>query len=174
MNRHPRLASIALVAGMLMLSACGQNAAPAENVSEGTAVTNPSNEASQNTEPADEADAAADQGAEDEDSQILVVLDQTEMPIESGGLTFSFKKIPQGYALREMQWHGEGDPVITTYEQARENGASGGDGFYISGDGQFSGFLYPNEQKGEQGEISFVFSNDAGQEATWSKEITLQ
>lgn len=172
MNRHHRLASIALVAGMLILSACGQNAAPTENVSEGTAVTTPSNEASQHTEPVDKADAAADQGAED--SQILVVLDQTEMPIESGGLTFSFKKIPEGYALSEMHWHGEGDPIVTTYEQARENGASGEDGFYISGDGQFSGFLYPNARKGEQGEISFVFSDDAGQEATWTKEITLQ
>ena len=172
MNKHPRLAGMVLIAGMLMLSACGQNATSTEKEPEKETSAPQSNKTAPAAAPTDVPDAAAN--PETEDSQILVVLDQTEMPIESGGLTFSFKKIPEGYALSEMQWHGEGDPIVTTYEKARENGASGEDGFYVSGDGQFSGFLYPNARKGEQGEISFVFSDDAGQEATWTKEITLQ
>ncbi len=172
MNRHAWLLSCTLIAGMLILSACGQNTTLTGETPEQPAATAPSTETSPTTEPVHKPDTTDDQKTED--SQVLVVLDQTEMPIESGGLTFSFKKIPEGYALSEMQWKGEREAIVTTYEQARENGASGGEGFYISGDGQFSGFLYPNIQKGEAGEISFLFANDVGQEVTWSKEITLQ
>ncbi|MEJ8306206.1 hypothetical protein [Saccharibacillus sacchari] len=160
-NRRYPLAGCILIAGMLVLSACGQK----ETLSTEKATENSATAAS-----SDETSSAA----APEDSQILVVLDQTEMPIENGGLTFSFKKIPEGYALREMLWKGKGDPVVATYEQARENGASGGDGFYISGDGQYSGFLYANERKGEEGEISFVFVNDNDQRLTWAKRIVLK
>ena len=62
----------------------------------------------------------------------------------------------------------------TKHDLDRERGGTGGDGFYISGNAQFSGFFYPDEMKGEKGEVSFPFKNDAGEERTCKKEMTLK
>ncbi|MFB0831320.1 hypothetical protein ACEU2D_17180 [Brevibacillus laterosporus] len=51
---------------------------------------------------------------------------------------------------------------------------SGGEGFYISGDGQFSGFFYNPKMKGEKGEVTFYFKNEKGNQLEWKKELTLQ
>ncbi|CAM3454555.1 MULTISPECIES: hypothetical protein [Saccharibacillus] len=168
MNRRILPAVCLVAASLLVLSACGSNneeePGRARASAGDAAVTDESREAAAGTK----------LSREEEEAQILVVLDQGDMPIEIGGLTFGFKRIPEGYALQAMKWQGKGDPVVSTFEEAVEKGRSGGEGFYISGDGQYSGFLYPNTQKGEQGEISFSFANDAGQEISWTKSLTLR
>ena len=126
-----------------------------------------------------EANANATDSCETADVQeILIVIDQAGKPIENAGMfNFSIQHLPKGYRLDKMSWTGEGKPVINTYQQAIENGGTGGPesgSFYISGDGQFSGFSYPESRKGEQGTVAFVFVNDAGNELKWEKELTLK
>ncbi len=126
-----------------------------------------------------EATASATDSDETANSkEILIVIDQTEKPIENAGMfNFSIQHLPKGYRLDKMSWTGEGKPVINTYQQAIENGGTGGPesgSFYISGDGQFSGFSYPESRKGEQGTVAFMFVNDAGSELKWEKKITLK
>ncbi|MDO3412245.1 hypothetical protein QWJ34_20950 [Saccharibacillus sp. CPCC 101409] len=178
MNKRVLPAVCALLVALL-LSACGENHksetgfSEQENTAEESADSvQPPTKPDSETMPGDAEDEAA--GGEPEDTEILIVIDQTEMPIESGGFNFSVKRRPEGYALQTMQWKGDGEPIVSTFQEAAEKGATGGDGFYISGDGQFSGFLYPNSRKGERGEVSFVFVNDEGEELSWKKKITLQ
>ncbi len=131
---------------------------------------NLSNEAS--SEPSTDSDSAASS------KDILIIIDQTEKPIENAGMfNFSIQHLPEGYRLEKMSWTGKGKAIINTYEQAIENGGMGGaknGSFYISGDGQFSGFSYPESRKGEQGVVAFTFVNDAGHELKWEKQIVLK
>lgn len=39
--------------------------------------------------------------------------------------------------------HSKDNLIVNSFQDAVEHGANGEDGFYISGDGQFSGFIYP-------------------------------
>jgi len=80
----------------------------------------------------------------------------------------------KGYALAEMSWKSEKTDIINTTKQVIEHGGNGEDGFYISGNGQFSGFIYDEQLKGENGEVTFVFRNDAGEERKWKKKLTLK
>lgn len=106
---------------------------------------------------------------------ILIVIDQTPKPLaEGGGFDFAVQKVPEGYRLQKIQWTSGKNEIVNTLEEAIQNGQNGGDGFYISGDGQFMGFLYPDEMKGEEGKVTFVFGNEQGQELTWEKELTLE
>ncbi|WP_194841639.1 hypothetical protein [Sporosarcina obsidiansis] len=43
----------------------------------------------------------------------------------------------------------------------------------MSGNGQFSGFIYPDKMKGEEGQVVFLFKNSEGTELTWKKNLTL-
>lgn len=110
----------------------------------------------------------------DTDKKILIIIDQTPKPITGNSFDFAVKKIPDGYALTEIQWNSEKTQVKNTYQEAILHGQNGEDGFYISGDGQFSGFFYPDKMKGENGQVNFVFINDQGQELTWKKKLTLK
>lgn len=181
----------AVFAIILVLSACGAK----NNQADGTA-TSPSpspsatataqNEqtAPSTSEPTaspahNEATASPDQAAGHDDQQaadgeILILIDQSPKPIEGNSFDFTVKKRPEGYALSEMKWKSDKHEIVNTIQQAAANGGSGEDGFYISGDGQFMGFDYPNDLKGEKGEVSFTFSNDQGQKLTWKKAITLK
>ena len=107
------------------------------------------------------------------DEQILVIIDQTPKPIEGNSFDFTLSKVPEGYALAEMQWISEDNLIVNSFQEAIDNGATGEDGFYFSGDGQFSGFFYPDAMKGEKGQVVLLFKNEQGDELTWKKEITL-
>ncbi|QAY65779.1 hypothetical protein [Paenibacillus protaetiae] len=178
---------------LLLISACGAanegksgnaGASPAETsqTQEGsgsTASANPDDTAegqaaSGGTEasaaPEDDAASAAPSGTS---SEILIIIDQTPKPIEGNSFDFTVNKRPDGYALSEMQWISETTTIVNTTAEAVQHGQNGEDGFYISGDGQFTGFFYPDSMKGEKGEVVFVFKNSDNQELTWKKTITL-
>lgn len=158
MTKPKHLYMISALIVLLLASACGSDTgAPA------TQVSKPENEASGN-----------DLAEADSDEKILIVIDQTEKPIEGNSFDFAVKQLPKGYMLAEMQWVSKENLIVNSVQDAIEHGASGAAGFYISGDGQFSGFFYPDSMKGEKGKVVFTFKNDQGKELTWKKEITLK
>ncbi|URN92632.1 MAG: hypothetical protein NAG76_12075 [Candidatus Pristimantibacillus lignocellulolyticus] len=110
---------------------------------------------------------------ESSSDQILIIIDQTEKPIEGNSFDFSVQKRPEGYMLSSMKWSSSSSEVVNTLQEAIEHGGNGEDGFYISGNGQFMGFFYDDSLKGEKGTVSFTFTNDAGKTLTWEKVITL-
>ncbi|WP_029192623.1 hypothetical protein [Paenibacillus harenae] len=152
---------------LLLVSACGAKAN-----SETGANTNPPEANQEST--ADNGDTAS---GEDEssnaDEEILMIIDQTPKPIEGNSFDFIVNKLPEGYALAEMQWISDKSQVKNTVQEAVEHGGNGEDGFYISGDGQFMGFFYPDSMKGEEGQVIFIFRNEHGKELTWKKSISL-
>lgn len=104
--------------------------------------------------------------------QVLMIIDQTqEEPPDQ--FYFSVKKLPDGYSLAKMAWQSNHD-VTNTYQEAISNGGTGNKGFYISGNGQFMGFSYDSSWKGETGEVILYFENEAKEQVTWQKTITLQ
>ncbi|GIO97767.1 hypothetical protein J14TS5_28530 [Paenibacillus lautus] len=110
----------------------------------------------------------------DEDQQILIVIDQTPKPITGNSFDFAVKQVPEGYSLSEMQWKSDTTEIKSTWQEAIEHGQTGEDGFYFSGNGQFSGFIYPDEMKGEEGQVMFRFIDEQGHELTWEKKLTLK
>ena len=83
------------------------------------------------------------------------------------------KQVPEGFALAEMQWIIPHTLIANSVQDAIENGANGEYGFYISGNGQFSGFIYPDYMRGEEGQVVFLFKDAQGNELTWKKKLTL-
>ncbi|WP_419871475.1 hypothetical protein [Candidatus Pristimantibacillus sp. PTI5] len=162
---------------MLLASACGNQsnngasdtnaAVTPETVEENTG----GNTASPVYTEAPETDNSAEA---DSDKEILIVIDQTEKPIEGNSFDFAVKQLPEGFMLAEMQWVSKENLIVNSVQEAIEHGGNGEDGFYISGDGQFSGFFYPDAMKGEKGQVVFLFKNEQGKELTWKKEITLK
>lgn len=108
------------------------------------------------------------------DQQILIVIDQTPKPITGNSFDFGVTKLPEGYSLSEMEWKSDKTEIKSTFQEAIEHGQNGEDGFYISGNGQFSGFIYPDEMKGEEGQVLFRFIDEQGHELTWEKKLTLK
>ena len=107
------------------------------------------------------------------DNEILIIIDQTPKPIEGGSFDFVVKQVPEGFALAEMQWSTQHSLIADTVQDAIEHGANGKDSFYISGDGQFSGFKYPDYMMGQEGEVVLIFKDVHGNELTWKKKLTL-
>ncbi|MFJ7828375.1 hypothetical protein [Psychrobacillus sp. NPDC096623] len=107
------------------------------------------------------------------ESEILIIIDQTSKPIEGNSFDFVVNKVPEGFSLTEIQWISEKTQVINTVQEAIQHGANGEEGFYISGNGQYSGFIYPDSMKGEEGQVVFIFKDAKGKELTWKKTITL-
>ena len=128
-----------------------------------TSVTKPQNETSKD-DPAE-----ADSGQE-----IIIEIDQSEQPTESNSFTFAVKQLPKGFSLGEMHWVSKENMIINSVQDAIEHGANGGDGFYISVNGQFCGFIYPDVMKGEKGKVVFWFTDEQGKDLKWTKEITLK
>ena len=138
-----------------------------------------------NSENAIQPDSTVDNGAsmpsdsdvddqETAHNEILIIIDQTPKPGTGNSFDFFVEKRPEGYALSEMRWISDKNEIINSVQEAVEHGGNGEDGFYISGDAQFSGFFYPDEMKGEQGQVIFLFKNDASDELTWKKDLTLK
>lgn len=197
MNRKKWMYAAA-IAALLMTSACGEktntDAQASAGASSSAAQTTPlpsasasppasapaSPSAGESTDaPASSpASSAAGSGTaaseEPADQKILIVIDQTEKPIEGNSFDFVVKQVPTGYALAEMSWTSGDTKIVNTLADAIAHGGNGDDGFYISGDGQFMGFFYPDELKGQEGEVSFLFKDDQGNEKSWTKKIKLK
>jgi hypothetical protein len=177
MNKMATMNVLAVLVATLLLSACG--AKPESAANGGTPSPSPSATAQveptavPTAVPTEQAATPSDSGAQT-DQQILIVIDQTPKPIEGNSFDFAVKQRPEGYALSQIEWKSDKNNIVNTLQEAVEHGQSGGDGFYISGDGQFMGFIYPDDMKEEQGEVKFTFKNDQGQELTWKKTITLK
>lgn len=181
MIKHKPILLMAALSAVLLMSACGNNSQagttdpgnqPESNATNQSQAGN-NNTDSSNNELTDPVDSTPENNNPSE--EILIDIDQTPKPIENkGSFDFQVKQLPEGYRLQEMQWSSENNNTVNTFEEAIENGQTGEDGFYISGDGQFMGFFYPEEMKGEAGKATFVFVNEENQELTWEQEITLQ
>ncbi|WP_246042194.1 hypothetical protein [Cohnella pontilimi] len=165
-NKKIFLLTLALFA-LLLTSACGTKA----NNNGAVTDTNGAATDAGNTKPAATADAAA---PTETNEQILIIIDQTPKPIEGNSFDFGVQQLPEGYALAEMQWISKENLIVNSIQDAIQHGASGEDGFYISGNGQYTGFFYPDTMKGETGQVVFLFKNAEGKELTWKKEITLK
>ncbi|MFS0784581.1 hypothetical protein [Bacillus sp. 1P06AnD] len=105
-------------------------------------------------------------------NQLFMIIDQTQIE-PPNHFYFSVKKAPEGYRLYNMAWKGK-HPVSNTFDEAVENGRTGDNGFYFSGDRQFSGFFYDEKEKGDKGEVQFTFKNDQGKILIWKHAITLK
>ena len=105
--------------------------------------------------------------------EVLIIIDQTPKPTEGNSFDFVVKQVPEGFTLAEMEWNSKKRRIVNTVLEAKAHGANGEDGFYISGNGQFSGFIYPDTMRGDEGEVVFRFTNSKGEEVTWKKNLTL-
>ncbi|WP_336773419.1 hypothetical protein [Paenibacillus sp. MMO-58] len=152
----------------------GNNAGNAE---ESTSPDNTSSSAPETTTPegaTPDATKSSNTAGDNASEEILIIIDQTEKPIEGNSFDFVVNKRPEGYMLSKMEWKSGKTSIVNTTQEAIEHGGNGEDGFYISGDGQFMGFFYPDDLKGQKGDVTFTFVNDAGKELTWKKTITLK
>ncbi|MBB6019584.1 flagellar basal body L-ring protein FlgH [Paenibacillus sp. JGP012] len=113
-----------------------------------------------------EAEAASD--------EIQIVIDQSDKPKKDNSFDFAIKQVPKGYSLTEMRWTSNTITIVNSLEEAIEHGKNGEDGFYFSGNGQYSGFIYSDEMKGERGKAIFVFTNEKGNVLMSEKEIRLK
>lgn len=170
---------------LVVISACGNKADGGNTnaANEGTAAEQPSgNTGASNTpensppsDPAEQSEAPdSSASADPSNEELLIIIDQTQKPIEGNSFDFVVNKRPEGYMLSKMEWISDKNHITNTLQEAMEHGGSGGDGFYISGDGQFMGFFYPDELKGEKGDVKITFANDQGKEISWKKTITLK
>ena len=121
----------------------------------------------------DDSTTLDDDSASTDDDEILIIIDQTPKPMEGYSFDFVVKQVPEGFALAEMQWITPHTIIADSVQDAIENGANGEFGFYISGNGQYSGFIYPDYMEGQEGQVVFIFKDAQGNELTWKKELTL-
>lgn len=113
-------------------------------------------------------------GTEASSEEIEIVIDQSDKPMEGNSFDFAIKQLPKGYSLTEMRWTSNTVTIVNSLQEAIEHGANGEEGFYFSGNGQFSGFIYSDEMKGERGKATFVFTNEEGGKLMSEKEIKLK
>ncbi|WP_315371444.1 hypothetical protein [Paenibacillus xylanexedens] len=132
------------------------------------------NNNSQGSASGDEGKPTAQSESTEPSEQIDIVIDQSEKPSEGNSFDFGIKQVPKGYTLTEMRWTSNTVTIVNSLQEAIEHGGNGEEGFYFSGNGQFSGFIYSDEMKGERGKATFVFTNDEGNEIMSEKEITLK
>ncbi|WP_127498988.1 hypothetical protein [Paenibacillus glycanilyticus] len=179
----------ASLAVLVVLSACGNKAetgntnttnnntvteAPSSATPDNSASSAPSEESGSPATATPDATNSSNAAGDNVSEEILIIIDQTEKPIEGNSFDFVVNKRPEGYMLSKMEWKSGKTSIVNTTQEAIEHGGNGEDGFYISGDGQFMGFFYPDDLKGQKGDVSFTFVNDAGNELTWKKTITLK
>lgn len=161
MKTNKLMYTILVLLVLLLASACGSQSGAEKPANSSPATT----DAAPTDKPTDD--------SADAEKEILIIIDQTPKPIEGNSFDFVVKQLPEGYALAEMQWVSEANMIVDSIQDAIAHGGNGEAGFYISGDGQFMGFFYPDSMKGEKGQVVFLFKNEAGKELTWKKEITL-
>jgi hypothetical protein len=173
----------------LVVSACGaknnnesvqehaypQSKQPVEEAGENSVPNaDAKNNNSQGSASGDEGKPTAQSESTEPSEKIDIVIDQSEKPSEGNSFDFGIKQVPKGYTLTEMRWTSNTVTIVNSLQEAIEHGGNGEEGFYFSGNGQFSGFIYSDEMKGERGKATFVFTNDEGNEIMSEKEITLK
>ncbi|WP_336782526.1 hypothetical protein [Paenibacillus illinoisensis] len=177
---------------LLLISACGaknnnesvqehaypQSKQPIEEAGKGSI---PNSDAKQsNEDPANTADGdggklSAQSESSTNDEQITIQIDQSDKPTENNqSFDFSVSQVPEGYNLSELRWTSNQITIINSPAEAIQHGGDGKEGFYISGNGQFSGFKYSDEMKGERGKITLVYKNEAGKEILAEQEVQLK
>ncbi len=163
MNKQKYIYLISALTVLLLTSACGNqtNTESADSVNTVPTATEP-------------AKTVANDSAANSDKEILIIIDQTLKPIEGNSFDFVVNQRPEGFTLTEMQWISKDNTIVNSVQEAIEHGGNGEDGFYISGDGQFMGFFYPDTMKGEKGQVVFLFKDAGGKELTWKKDIALK
>jgi hypothetical protein len=169
MNNKKIIYILSALCVLLLISACSTNSnsnSKSNTNKENAAVTQPP-ETNQENNGANVDDSA------NSDEEILIIIDQSPKPIEGNSFDFAVDKLPEGFALAEMQWISKDNSIVNSVQDAIQHGADGEDGFYISGNGQFMGFIYPDTMKGEEGQVIFLFKNAEGKELTWKKTLTL-
>lgn len=187
-KKHLLLLAVA-VSVLLMLAACG-TASNSNNSGSSNNAGNPVDAGNTNTDTGagdtgtgtGDTDTDTDtnnnngntNAAEPTEEDIDITIDQSPKPIEGNSFDFGVNARPEGYALAEMRWVSKQTTVINTRSEAIEHGGNGEDGFYISGNGQMMGFIYPDEMKGEEGEAMFVFENEEGKQLIWKQLLTLE
>ncbi|ACT01746.1 hypothetical protein Pjdr2_3101 [Paenibacillus sp. JDR-2] len=187
MNKKTICLLVASLAVLVVMSACGNksetgntNSANEGSVTEAPATNSPSDNTGNAEESASpenatpDATKSSDAAGNNANEEILIIIDQTEKPIEGNSFDFVVNKRPEGYMLSKMEWKSGKTNIVNSTQEAIEHGGNGDDGFYISGDGQFMGFFYPDDLKDQKGDAKFTFVNDAGKELTWKKTITLK
>ena len=171
----------------LLVSACGtsgesvqehaypQSKQPVEEAGN-TSVPNSDakNDNNQGNASGEEGKPTAQSESTETSEQIEIVIDQSDKPMKGNSFDFGIKQVPKGYALTEMRWTSNTVTIVNSLQEAIEHGETGEEGFYFSGNGQFSGFIYSDEMKGERGKATFVFTNEEGKEVTSEKEIKLK
>ena len=174
MNNKKMIYIVSALCLLFLISACGTNS-NSNSGSPDNSNTQPP-ETNQATAPIESNPENTPTNEEDPvstDEEILIIIDQTPKPIEGNSFDFVINKLPEGFALAQMQWISPDNLIINSLQDAIQHGADGEDGFYISGNGQFMGFIYPDSMKGDVGKAVFLFQNAEGKELTWKKEITL-
>lgn len=83
-------------------------------------------------------------------------------------------EFPEGYLVSNLDWTGPGYSEAATFDEAVKNGQEGNNGFYASSDHRNFGFIYDGHIAGEEGKFTLTFRNQAGDELTWYKDLTLQ
>ncbi|MBU5353030.1 hypothetical protein ACN9MH_28700 [Paenibacillus silvae] len=179
----------AVLCVVLVVSACGaknnkesvqehaypQSKQPIEEAGQ-TAVPNAEakNKTKENSAEGQEGKIWTQSEAEASSDEIRIVIDQSNKPMKGNSFDFAIKQVPKGYTLTEMRWTSNTVTIVNSLEEAIEHGKNGEDGFYFSGNGQYSGFIYSDEMKGERGKAIFVFNNEKGNVLMSEKEIRLK
>jgi len=163
MNNKKWIYIITALCVLLFTSGCAMKSQPEAT---DTIKTQPSETNQDNTDKIED-------NLSDSNNEILIIIDQTSKPIEGNSFDFVVSQVPEGFALAEMQWTSEDSLIVNSVQDAIQHGGNGEDGFYISGNGQFSGFIYPDTMKGEAGQVVFLFKDAKGNELTWKKKLTL-
>ncbi|MFS0872598.1 hypothetical protein [Paenibacillus xylanilyticus] len=183
---------VSMLCILLLISACGaknnnesvqEHAYPQskEPIEEAGNSSVPNSDAKQgNEDPANTAEgnegklSAQSDSSANADKPITISIDQSDKPTENKSFNFSVNQVPEGYTLSELRWTSNQITIVNTPAEAIQHGGDGKEGFYISGNGQFSGFKYTDEMKGERGKITLVYENEAGQEIMAEKEVELK
>jgi len=203
MNRLSKsLLGGALVLLFMIISACSGNstqqpsATDNGNTEQSTPATTPSTEGSTDqpatgTESATNTDGTpssteSSNGTTDSGKETVPVAKPELTPADEGQVDITIvqqgpgqffvrlNKFPEGYLVSNLDWTGPGYSEAATFDEAVKNGQEGNNGFYASSDHRNFGFIYDGHIAGEEGKFTLTFRNQAGDELTWYKDLTLQ
>lgn len=171
MNNKKYIYIISALCMLLMISGCTNESPSGESDTNEEQTSETNNEQPSETNQSN--NITTDEDSKNSGNEILIVIDQTPKPIEGNSFDFIINQVPEGFALAQMQWVSKDNLFVNSVEDAIRNGGNGGDGFYISGNGQYSGFIYSDMMKGDEGQVVFLFQDAQGNDLTWKKKLTL-
>ncbi|MBH5318297.1 hypothetical protein I6N90_10795 [Paenibacillus sp. GSMTC-2017] len=176
-GKQLRAITFLLVSALMLTGACskleGNKGEPAENP--------PTEDVRESIHPEETPEAVSESvkpQQKEGNKEIVIGVDQEPQEGSSGNMFYFFvENLPPKYYLKELRWKSKTSDIVDTWEDAINNGAGLGNddyGFYISGNGQFSGFIYEDSMKEEKGEFSIVFRDEQQNEVIWKKSLTLR